>query len=70
MYEDFIKAIEAEGLTPPDKIIADGEKHRFDSDGQGKKTVSIFYIQTNQFPVILNVTKVEFSQRGPKMSRT
>ena len=37
MYEDFIRAIEAEGLTPPDKIIADGEKHRFDSDGQGKK---------------------------------
>ena len=37
MYEDFIRAIEAEGLTPPDKIIADGKKHRFDSDGQGKK---------------------------------
>ena len=37
MYEPFIRAIESEGLTPPDKIIADVKKHRFDSDGQGKK---------------------------------
>ena len=36
MYEEFIKAIEAEGLTPPAEIIADGEIHRFDSDNSGK----------------------------------
>jgi len=44
MYEPFIRAIESEGLTPPDKIIADGKKHRFDSDGQGKKNGKyVFY---------------------------
>ena len=36
MYEDYIRAIEAKGLTPPDKIIADGKFHRFDSDNSGK----------------------------------
>ncbi len=36
MSNDFIKAIEAEGLTPPAEIIADGELHRFDSDNSGK----------------------------------
>ena len=36
MYEEFIKAIEAEGITPPAEIIADGEIHRFDSDHSGK----------------------------------
>jgi putative DNA primase/helicase len=44
MTEDFRQAIEAEGLTPPDKIIADGKKHRFDSDGQGDKNGEyVFY---------------------------
>ena len=36
MSNDFIKAIEAEGLTPPHQIIADGDWHRFDSDNSGK----------------------------------
>jgi len=36
MYENFIRAIEAKGITPPDEIIADGEIHRFDSDHSGK----------------------------------
>ena len=36
MTNDFIKAIEAEGITPPAEIIADGEIHRFDSDNSGK----------------------------------
>ena len=36
MYEDFIRAIEAKGITPPAEIIADGEIHRFDSDHSGK----------------------------------
>ena len=36
MYEEFIKAIEAEGITPPAEIFADGEWHRFDSDNSGK----------------------------------
>ena len=36
MYENFIRAIEAKGITPPAEIIADGEIHRFDSDHSGK----------------------------------
>ena len=36
MYEDFIRAIEAKGITPPAEIIADGKIHRFDSDHSGK----------------------------------
>lgn len=36
MYEEFIKAIEAEGITPPAEIIADGKWHRYDSDNSGK----------------------------------
>ena len=44
MYEEFIKAIEAEGLTPPHQIIADGKFQRFDSDNSGKSNGSyIFY---------------------------
>jgi putative DNA primase/helicase len=43
MYEKFIKAIEAEGLTPPAEIIADGKMHRFDSDNSGKKNGSYVY---------------------------
>jgi len=70
MYEPFIRAIESEGLTPPDKIIADGKKHRFDSDGQGKKTGSMFFIQTNRCPVISFVTKAEFSRCGVKIILT
>jgi hypothetical protein len=35
MYEDFIRAIEAKGITPPAEIIADGNFHRFDSDNSG-----------------------------------
>ncbi len=30
----FLAVIEATGLTPPDKIIADGERHRFSSNGK------------------------------------
>jgi len=36
MKNDFIKAIENEGIKPPAEIIADGEIHRFDSDNSGK----------------------------------
>ena len=44
MYEDFIRAIEAKGLTPPDKIIADGHIHRFDSDNSDKSNGAyVFY---------------------------
>ena len=43
MYEEFIKAIEAEGLTPPAEIIADGEIHRFDSDNSGKSNGSYLF---------------------------
>ena len=44
MSNDFIKAIEAEGLTPPHQIIADGKFQRFDSDNSGKSNGSyIFY---------------------------
>ena len=42
MSNDFIKAIEAEGLTPPAEIIADGEFHRFDSDHSGKSHGSYY----------------------------
>jgi putative DNA primase/helicase len=43
MYKEFIKAIEAEGLTPPAEIIADGKMHRFDSDNSGKKNGAYVY---------------------------
>ncbi len=44
MYEDYIRAIEAKGLTPPDKIIADGHIHRFDSDNSDKSNGAyVFY---------------------------
>jgi len=44
MYENFLRAIEAEGLISPDSIIADGKKHRFDSDGLGDKNGEyVFY---------------------------
>ena len=44
MYEDYIRAIEAKGLTPPDKIIADGHIHRFDSDNSDKSNCAyVFY---------------------------
>ena len=44
MLNDFIKAIEAKGLTPPHQIIADGKFQRFDSDNSGKSNGSyIFY---------------------------
>ena len=49
MYEEFIKAIEAEGLTPPAEIIADGEWHHFDSDNSGKSNGSyVFYADEPQ----------------------
>ena len=45
MYNiEFKKAIEAEGITPPHQIIADGKFQRFDSDNSGKSNGSyIFY---------------------------
>ena len=44
MYEDFIRAIEAKGITPPAEIIADGEIHRFDSDNSDKSNGAyVFY---------------------------
>ena len=49
MSNDFIKAIEAEGLTPPHQIIADGEFQRFDSDNSGKSNGSyVFYADEPQ----------------------
>ena len=49
MSNDFIKAIEAEGLTPPHQIIADGELYRFDSDNSGKSNGSyVFYADEPQ----------------------
>jgi len=43
MTNDFIKAIEAEGIKPPAVIIADGEIHRFDSDNSGKSNGSYLF---------------------------
>ena len=43
MQDDFIQAIEAEGLTAPKKIIGDGEIHRFDSDNTRKKKGSYVF---------------------------
>ena len=37
--QEFMAAMLAAGLTPPDTIEADGQRHRFDADGRkGKKT--------------------------------
>ena len=55
MTNDFIKAIEAEGITPPAGIFADGEMHRFDSDNQVSQTVPTFFMLTNRNQVGSNV---------------
>lgn len=48
--EAFRDAIAAAGLTPPDEIIGDGDKHRFSSDGRPNNKAGWYIFHDDEFP--------------------
>jgi putative DNA primase/helicase len=47
---DFKKAIQAEGFTPPDSIVADGKFHRFSSNGQKNDDAGWYVFYNGKIP--------------------
>lgn len=48
--DEFLRAIEQAGLTPPEIVIADGQLHRFPSDGNQGDDAGWYVIHTDGIP--------------------
>lgn len=62
----FRSAIEAAGLTPPDSIEADGELHRFSSNGKPGDTAGWYVLHLDGLPAgVFGCWRANFTQRWP-----
>lgn len=48
--EQFVKAIEAAGITPPESVVDDGKLHRFSSNGKPRDEAGWYILHSGNIP--------------------